>query len=452
MLREARATLSLAWPVVVAEMGWVVMGIVDTIAVGPLGPAAIGAVSTGSTLFFSFMVFGIGTFYALDTFISQSYGARKMDDCHRWLFAGLQLAVVLSAVLIAVGWLLTAALDWVGIHPDVLPLLKAYLRVLLWSAPPLLFFAVLRRYLQAMSIVRPLMATVIVGNVVNAAANWTLIYGWFGLPALGALGSAYATILARCSLLAMLGVVVFMRERQAGAGIRHVPFKLDIPRMRQLLQLGLPAAGQIVLEVGVFAAVSALAGRMSPIALAANQIVLNIASFFFMVPSGLSSAAAVRVGQAIGRGDPVGARLAGWSAIALALVAASAVALTFVTVPLWLLRPFTAEMSVLTVGSTLLLLCALFQPFDTVQVVATGALRGLGETRIPMWANLIGHWAIGLPVAVLLCFTRGWGVAGLWTGLATGLALIGTTLLLVWTSRSAGIIQRSVGAGYRVST
>ena len=116
MLRDARATLSLAWPVVLAEMGWVVMGIVDTIAVGPLGPAAIGAVSTGSTLFFSFMVFGIGTFYALDTFISQSYGAGRMDECHRWLFAGLQLAGALSVVLIAVGWLLTGALAWVGIH------------------------------------------------------------------------------------------------------------------------------------------------------------------------------------------------------------------------------------------------------------------------------------------------------------------------------------------------
>src|SRR5690349_12192998 len=140
MFREARAMISLAWPVVLAEMGWVAMGIVDVILVGPLGPVAIGAVSTGSTLFFSFMVFGIGTFYALDTFVAQSFGARRMDECHRWLYAGLQLAAVMSAALMAAGFIMVALLPRVGIHPDVLPLLQQYTRALLWSAPPLLLF------------------------------------------------------------------------------------------------------------------------------------------------------------------------------------------------------------------------------------------------------------------------------------------------------------------------
>jgi multidrug resistance protein, MATE family len=447
MFREARAMMSLAWPVVLAETGWVAMGIVDIIAVGPLGPSAIGAVSTGSTLFFSFMIFGIGTFYALDTFVSHSFGARRMDECHRWLYAGLQLAAVMSVALMAVGFVIVALLPVVGIHPDVLPLLQQYMRVLLWSAPPLLLFNVFRRYLQAMSIVRPIMVAAIVANVVNALANWVLIYGKLGFPAYGALGSAYATGIARCCLVVMLWAVVFRREARGPGGLRDVPFALDVLRMRKLLMLGLPAACQVALEVGVFAAVATLAGRISPIALASNQIVLNIASFFFMVPNGLSSAAAVRVGQAVGRGDPQGAHLSGKCALGLALMSSAAVALLFATSHRHLLRLFSSDAPVLALGGTLLLICAAFQPLDHLQVVATGALRGLGQTRIPMWANLVGHWGVGLPLACALCFWRGWGVIGLWVGLAVGLCLIGVTLAAVWQRESTRMVQRNAGAG-----
>jgi MATE family multidrug resistance protein len=197
------------------------------------------------------------------------------------------------------------------------------------------------------------------------------------------------------------------------------------------------------LEVGVFAAAAALAGRISPSALAANQIVLNIASFFFMVPLGLSSAAAVRVGYAIGRGDLRGARRAGWSAILLALAAAAIVAASFLLVPERLLAIFTDDPGVVGLGVTLLLVCAVFQPFDGLQAVATGALRGAGDTRTPMLCNLAGHWMIGLPVAYVLCFHRGWGVVGLWVGLSVGLILVGTVLLVTWHIRSVRPLMRS---------
>jgi MATE family multidrug resistance protein len=424
--------LSLAWPVILAEIGWVTMGLVDVIAVGPLGPAAIGAVSSGSTIFFSFMVFGIGTFYALDTFVSQSYGGGRIDECHRWLFAGLHLALVLSVVLMGLGWLVAALLPLAGIHPDILPLLQTYLRALLWSVPALLAFSVMRRYLQAMNAVRVTMLAVVAANVINAAANWVLIYGHFGVPALGAIGAAYATFAARVCMLAVLAAAILARERARPAGLRDVPFAPDVARMWRIVRLGLPAACQIVLEVGVFAAASALAARISPVALAANQIVLTIASFFFMVPLGLSSAAAVRVGQAIGRGDPHGARRAGWSAIGLTSAAAVAIALALVLFRGPLLALFSDEPSVVSLGVAVLILWALVQPFDGLQAVATGALRGAGETRVPMWVNLGGHWGVGLPLAYVLCFTRDWGVIGLWTGLAISLTLVGGILLAAW--------------------
>jgi MATE family multidrug resistance protein len=430
--------VSLAWPVILAELGWVFMGIVDTIVVGPLGPAAIAAVGTGSTIFFAFMVLGVGTFFALDTFVAQSFGARRIDECHRWLFAGLQLALVLSVVLVGTGLLALRALPLAGIHPDVLALLDPYLHALLWSAPALLLYTVLRRYLQAMNRVRPVMVAIVLANLINAAANWVLVYGHFGVPAFGTIGAAYATLAARLCMLGTLCVVVIMQERRRPGGLHDVPFAPDLSRMGRLARLGLPAAFQVVLEVGVFAAASALAGRISPGAAAANQIVLNIAGFFFMIPLGLSSAAAVRVGQAVGRQDPAGARRAGWSAIGLSLSAALAIACTFVLFPTPLLRIFTDDVSVLTLGVTLLFICALFQPFDGMQAVATGALRGLGDTRTPMWCNLGGHWLVGLPLAYVLCFHRNWGVTGLWVGLAFSLMLVGLTLLLVWRQRSRG--------------
>ena len=196
MLDESRAMIRLAWPVVLAEIGWVLMGIVDTIFVGPLGPAAIGAVGTGSTMFFAFMVFGIGSFFALDTFVAQNFGAGRVDECHRWLVAGLSLACVLSVVLVAAG-LAGACCSGTGDASGGARRPAAVLSRLMWSAPPLLVFTVLRRYLQAMNVVRPVMLAIVIANLVNAVGNWVFIYGQFGSPALGAVGSAYATLAAR---------------------------------------------------------------------------------------------------------------------------------------------------------------------------------------------------------------------------------------------------------------
>jgi MATE family multidrug resistance protein len=432
LVRELGTTLRLAWPVVLAELGWISMGIVDTVMVRGLGPAAIGAVGTGSTIFITVMVFGIGTLLALDTFVSQSYGAGRLDECHRWLFAGLQLAVGLSVLLVLASLVVVAALPAAGIHPAVLALLEPYLLHLLWSAPALLAFTVFRRYLQAMNLVRPIMFALLSANLINVAANWILIEGRFGLPALGVVGSAYATVTGRVYMAGFLLAVVLRHERRRPSGLHDVPFRLESDRIRRLIAVGLPAALQVVLEVGVFATGSALAARITPVAVAANQIVLNVASFFFMVPFGLSSAAAVRVGQAVGRGDRHGARHAGAIALGLALAFTVVMSGLFVAVPRAFLGVFTHDASLLRAGAGVLLIYALFLPFDGLQTVATGALRGLGETRWPMAVNLVGHWLIGLPIAYVLCFGRGWGVGGLWAGLGGGIFLIALALVMVW--------------------
>jgi MATE family multidrug resistance protein len=435
--------LQLAIPVVLAEMGWFVMSIVDTVMVGPLGPSAIAAVGIGGILFMTLMVFGFGTLLALDTFVSQSFGAGRIDDCHRWLFAGLQLAGLLTVVLMVVAQVGVWGLPAFGFHPDVLPQLQEYSRWLVWSAPPLFAYVVFRRYLQAMNLVRPVMVALVAANVVNAFVNWLLIYGNLGAPALGVVGAAWATVASRVMLAGSLFAVIWYQERQRPSGLHDVPFQWDPGRVWRLFRLGWPAALQITFEVGVFAAASALAGRIGPLAAAANQVVLNIAGFIFMIPFGLGSAAAVRVGQAIGRRDPACMRRAGWTAIGIASTVMAASAVLFFTVPEWLIRIYSSDPAVIEVGIVLLFICSVFQLFDGLQTVTTGALRGLGDTRSPMVANLVGHWLIGLPVGYLLCFSRGWGVAGLWTGLSVGLILIGATLLGVWSWRSRHVAPLS---------
>jgi MATE family multidrug resistance protein len=428
--------VSLAWPLVLAEIGWLLMGIVDTIMVAPIGPAAIGAVGAGSILFLAIMMPGFGTLLALDTFIAQSFGAGRLDECQRWFFAGIQLAIVMTAVLSLVAAGCVWLLPHLAFHPEVLAELEPYMTHLVWSVAPLFAYIVFRRYLQAMNIVRPIMIALVVANVANVLVNWLLIQGRLGMPALGVVGAAYATVASRVVMAAVTLLAVVWHERRLSPRLHDVRFALDVPRMWRIVRLGLPAAGQILLEVGVFAAASALAARIAPAAAAAHQIVLNIAGFIFMIPYGIGSAAAVRVGQAIGRVDAAGARRAGWVALGLATAIMTGSALMFATVPRALVSIFTVDPDVLQVGAAVLLIAAVFQLFDGVQTVATGALRGLGETRIPMLSNLAGHWLIGLPLGYTLCFHRGWGVEGLWVGLALGLTLIGTVLLVVWHRRS----------------
>ena len=436
MRRELRPMLSLAGPVIAAELGWLAMGLVDTAMVGPLGPAAIGAVGTGTILYMTVVMIGAGILLALDTFVAQSFGAGRSDDCHRWLSAGLQLAILLSVVLSVIALAAVPLLPFVGFHPDVLAALRPYVTTIIWSTPPLLAYVVFRRYLQAMNVVRPIMIALVAANLVNAAVNWVLIYGRLGLPALGVVGAAYATVLSRVVLAAVLFLVIVVREREQPSGLREVPMAVDWPRMRALVRLGAPAAGQILLEVGVFAAASVLAATIAPAAVAAHQIVLNVVGAIFMVPFGLSTAAAVRVGQAVGRRDAHGVRAAGWTALAIATAMMAVSAAMFGLAPRLLLGGFTADPVVIELGVGLFLVAAVFQLFDGVQTVTTGALRGLGSTKTPMLVNLVGHWVIGLPVAYVLCFGRGWGVTGLWAGLALGLMLIGSTLLVVWHRRS----------------
>lgn len=433
MCRELAPTLRLAGPVIIAELGWMFMGVVDTLMVGRIAPEAIGAVGLGSILYFSTAVFGMGVLLGLDTFVSQAYGAGLIRECHRWLRDGVHLAGLLTPVLMLVNLGLIVGLPVLNLHPDVHRLTAPYVEVVAIGSLPLLLYAAFRRYLQAVGVVMPIMVTLVTANLVNALANWILIFGKFGMPALGVTGAAWATVVGRTFMATALLVVIIRHEHRIRAGLFDVPFlKIEWPRLMRLLRLGLPAATQLTAEVGVFGAVAALAGRINPVALAAHQVALNLASVTFMVPLGLASAGAVRVGHAIGRRSVDEASTAGWSAMTLATAFMGLSALVFVTGAGPLVRLFTDDPAVVATGSALVRVAAAFQLFDGLQVVATGALRGLGDTRTPMLSNLIGHWVLALPIATYFGFSLGLGVIGLWAGLSLGLTIVALALVVTW--------------------
>jgi MATE family multidrug resistance protein len=441
--------LRIAVPVVMAELGWMAMGVVDTVMVGGIGPEAISAAGVGNAMHIAFAIFGMAVMLGLDTLVSQAYGARDLRACHRWFFDGLMLAGLLAVPIMTLLVLVWFAIPWLGFHSAVRPLLESYFGILILSTPFLLAYAVCRRYLQGMHAAMPVMFALVTANLINAAGNWVLIYGHYGFPALGVSGSAWATVISRAYMLASLLFAVWWidrkRTREAHIddrhGLWHVDRAFDASRLRRLLALGLPAASQVAAEVGVFALATAMSGMLDPISSASHQIALNMAGVAFMIPLGLGSAGAVRVGHAVGAGDRPRAAAAGWTAILLATLVMVASGLTFVLIPERLISLFSTDPSVLSVGSSLLFLAAIFQLFDGIQGVITGTLRGLGNTRIAMNVNLVAHWLLGLPVSYLLCFVAGWGVWGLWIGLSLGLIVTGVILFWVWTVKIAHYVR-----------
>jgi MATE family multidrug resistance protein len=294
--------------------------------------------------------------------------------------------------------------------------------------------------MQAMNLVRPIAFALITANLINAAGNFLLIYGKFGFPAMGTVGSGWSTAWARIYLSGLLVGYLLWYDRRHRTRLLHTPIQPDLQRIRRLIALGFPAAMQITLEIGVFAFVTALIGRLGAVALASHQIALNTVSFTYMVPLGISSAAAVRVGQAIGRKDPQGAGDAGGTAIFLGAAFMTAASIILLVFPSWLARAYTPDKAIIRSTIFLLAAGAAFQLFDGIQTVATGALRGLGDTRTPMLCHFTAYWVIGLPLGAWLCFRRGWGAFGLWAGLSLALILIGIVLLLVWRHRVRQLI------------
>jgi len=431
---EVGPTLRLAIPLVLAELGWMSMAIVDTMMVGrlPNSAVAIGAVSLGSAIFIVLALFGEGLLLGLDTLVAQAFGAGNREDCHRSLINGVYLSLALTPLLSAPIFLLPQLLR--AMHVDALIASETipYTNALTVGLLPLLLYFAVRRCLQAMNMVRPVAFALVTANIVNAVFNWLLIYGKWGFRPMGTVGSGWSTAIARVYMAAVLIGYLFWYDRKHRTELLRTPVDIDLGRIKQLIALGMPAALQFTLESGVFAAVTALIARLGAVPLATHQIALNTVAFTYMVPLGISSAAAVRVGQALGRRDARAASAAGGTAIFIGATFMTFASLLLLVIPRWIARIYTTDETVIRNATTLLAAGAAFQLFDGIQSVATGALRGAGDTRTPMLCHFTAYWIIGLPLGAWLCFRRNWGALGLWVGLSLALILIGIVLLIVW--------------------
>lgn len=451
---EAGPMVRLALPLVMAELGWMFMAIVDTMMVGrqPDSAIAIGAVSLGSILFNSTAIFGTGLMLGLDTLVSHSFGAGKVEDCHRSLVNGVYLSLGITPVLMGIVWLMGRLLHTMGIEHDVMAQAIPYLHALNWGTLPLLLYFVFRRYLQGMNLVKPVMFALISANIVNLAGDWALIYGHLGFRAMGTVGSGWSTCSARTYMMAVLLVYALYYDHRYQTGLRVASRMPNFMRIWQLVELGLPAATQFGMEVAVFAVATVLIGKLGAIPLASNQVAINTVSATYMVPLGIASAAAVRVGQALGRKDADGASRSGWTAILLGASFMSLMGVLFFLFPQYIVRIYSPDASLVRAASQLLFVGAFFQLFDGIQTVATGALRGAGNTRTPMICHLIFYWLVGLPVGAYLCFERGWGARGLWAGLCLALILIGSALLYFWRRNELTFASRTAQTGRVAAT
>jgi MATE family multidrug resistance protein len=436
--------LRLAAPLALAELGWMAMGIVDTVMAGRLGAAALGAGSLGNMIFYPTVIGATGLLLGMDTLVSQSFGAEDHMDTRRTLVNGTWLALGLSPALAGVILALIPVLRAAGVNPKVLAELIPYMKALIWGIPALLLYTAFRRYLQAVSIVQPVMFALISANAVNVLGNWVLMYGHWGAPRMGLEGSGWSTTLSRIYMAGVLLGTIAWHERK-DAILYYISWRPDLARIRRLVRLGLPASGQMMFEGAIFGLVTVLAARLDEVSLAAHSIAVQVIATTYMVPLGISSAAAVRVGQAVGRRDPHGVAAAGWTALALSGMFMGSAGVLLWIAPGWLAHLFIRDRAVVAMGATLLRIAAFFELFDGFQVVTTGGLRGLGDTHSPALAHLVGYWVVGLPVGYVLCFSGKWGVSGIWVGLTIALILIGVALVAVWARKSS--VYRHLHAG-----
>jgi MATE family multidrug resistance protein len=425
---ELRDTLVLAGPIVLNQVGHMSMGLVDTMVAGGISTTALAGLGLAVNCFWTFTAVCQGSLLALDTYFAQAVGAGDERALARYLgqsFWACGLVALISGGLVA---LASGLYLWLAPPSEMRQAFALYLGNIFWCLPSLFIFFVLQRYWQARHRVAAFTVIILAANLLNLVACLALGLGKWGFPQLGVRGIAWATVISR---YCMLFAAVAFTWRELKLGLPRLP-ALSWEAQRQFFQLGLPAAGHTALEIGAFTIATFVVGTLGSAALAAHHVCLMMAAFTFMFPLGFSSAAAVRVGTFIGAGDPARARAAGWLAIAVSISVMSLFALGYFALPRVLLACFTGDPAVVELGSKILVLVALFQIADGTQVSTTGALRGAGNTRAPMIANLIGHYPIGLAAGLGLCFGFGFGVLGIWTGLACGLFSVALMLVRAW--------------------
>jgi multidrug resistance protein, MATE family len=434
-VREFRELFRLAAPLAAAQAGTQMMGLVDVAVLGRLGAVEIAGAGLSNAVFFAFSIMGMGLVMGVDPLMSQAIGAGDSLRARRVLWQGLWLSLCVAAGLTVVLVAGAFALPYIGAKPELIEPATTYLLVRATGVVPFLAFFVVRSYLQSLGITRPLLVSMVVANVFNLGADILLVFGgtvlpeWTGplrsIPALGVAGAAIATVL--CTILQLAIVAAAVRKVHVA---ERVSRRWNGAEVGRAVRVGLPLSLQMGAEVGIFALVGVLAARLGTMEIASHQLVIGLASFTFTVAVGVASAAAVRVGIGIGARNTPAARLSGRVAFAGGTIFMGLSGLAFALFPRAITRLVTDQENVIAAALPLMLVAAVFQLSDGIQAVGAGVLRGAGDTKYAFYANLVGHWVIGFPVALFLGFRAGLGIVGLWWGLCAGLTVVAVLLFV----------------------
>jgi MATE family multidrug resistance protein len=443
---DARAIVALGGPLLGNNLSITGMAFADTVMAGQLGAVDLGGLAIGAASFNLFMFIGFGLLMATSPSVAHAFGAndtRKVTAYARqswWLV--LALSILLLTGMQQADWFLPA----IGISKDVLPVAVGYVHAISWGMPGLLAFFSLRYTSEGLGRTKPIMFCGFLGLTVNIIGNWIFMYGKFGAPELGAVGCGVATAIS----LWVMFFALFLHVRMHRA---YRPFNLfariDPPNWRvlgELTRVGAPIAGSILAEGGLFVAAALMMGGMGAVTAAGHQIALNYAAFMFMVPLAISSATTIHVGHTLGRGDLVGARNAGFIGVAMCALVMTISAIVILLANDQIAALYTRDAPVRELAASLLLMAALFQFSDGVQVGAAGALRGFKDTTIPMTLCVFSYWVVGFSFAYYYGVYRGEGPVLVWIGLNVGLSISAVLLVaryqLVTKARLKNVIQR----------
>ena len=438
---ELSKTIKLAYPVIIGQLGIIMMGVVDSIMVGRLGPIPLAAASLGNSLIFLILIIGIGSSIVVSPLVAILVGGKRYSECGVYFRQSLLVNIVLSILMIGAILIGVNFISYLDQPPEVIELTIIYMSIVGLSAFPLMIFQSYKQFIEGLSVMKPAMIISLLANIINAFANWVLIFGELGFPKLGLAGAAWATFVSRIFMALVIMIYVMRNQKFKQYDVTFHFRGINIPVIKKLLSLGLPSGFQYFFEVGAFTFAVIMIGWIGANELAAHQIAINLASISFMAVLGISQAASIRVGNAMGQQNIADVRKAGFTAIGFGAAIMSLAGITFILLNNFLPTLYIDDKAVISIASRLIIIAALFQLSDGIQAVGIGVLRGLTDVKGPTIITFVAYWIISLPIAYILAFKFSLGVDGVWIGLLIGLTVSAILLTFRFNHKSKNIIH-----------